>query len=105
MANPYDELRAAYSNDSRVQVSQGKGAQGIRVPVGGKLKMLIMFSKGELLLQLPPSEVNSLVQQGLGRSYDPGTGKTMANRVIIGIDQQSDWSNYVELCINKAPLL
>ena len=42
----YQTLKNHFADDSRVTVNAGTGAQGIKVKVKNKDKMIIMFSKG-----------------------------------------------------------
>ena len=51
MAEIYDEVKSHFRNMDGVTVNEGRGAQGIKVSVKGKEKMIIMFSKGDLLVQ------------------------------------------------------
>ena len=58
-------------------------------------KMFVMFYQGQLLVQLPPARVAELIESGVGRAHDPGTGKPMTNRVLIPASRRDQW---IELC-------
>ena len=66
----YQALRDHFADDSRVTVNSGKGAQGIKVKAKNKDKMVIMFSKGDLLLQMPPATIHELVGRKKGLPYE-----------------------------------
>jgi hypothetical protein len=57
--------------------------------------MFVMFYKGELIVQLDPARVDELVASGEGLAFDPGTGKPMANRVLIPASRKDSW---IALC-------
>ena len=71
MNDPYAEVRAHFDQVDAVEVSAGRGAQGIKL--GGK--MFVMFHKGQLLVKLDPKRVAEVIASGEGLAYDPGTGK------------------------------
>lgn len=91
MPDPYATLKAHFEEVDGVTVNAGRGAQGIKV---GK-KMFAMFYKGDLLLTLPPARVEELIAAGIGLPYDPGTGKTLKNRVLIPAAKKRRW---IKLC-------
>lgn len=83
----YSEMKEHFSLDPDVVVNSGKGAQGIKY----NGKMFIMFSKGDLLIQLSPERVLELIESGDGEGYDPGTGKVMKNRILILHSNKEKW--------------
>jgi len=91
MPDPYAELKEHFGGVDGVIVNAGRGAQGMKV---GR-KMFAMFYKGDLLLTLPPARVEALIAAGRGRPFDPGTGTTMKNRVLVPAAQQRSW---IALC-------
>ncbi|MDX1475597.1 MAG: hypothetical protein R3309_15600 [Reinekea sp.] len=95
----YQPLKTRFRNDKRVSVNEGKGAQGIKMRIKGKERMFAMFLKGDLLLQTSPERVNALINQKLGAPYDPGTGKTMPDRVLIPARDQAQWIELIEQTI------
>lgn len=92
MSNPYAELRAHFNQVDGVEVTSGRGAQGIKL--GGK--MFAMFHKGQLLLKLDPKRVAEVIASGDGLPHDPGTGKAMKNRVLIPDTKKELWIAYCE---------
>jgi hypothetical protein len=100
--DPYQSIKDHFSQDSRVTVNSGKGAQGIKVPVKGKDKMVIMFSKGDLLIQLSPDQVTQYISEGRGLPYDPGTGKAMKDRLLITASKNDSWIKLAEHSITWA---
>ncbi len=92
MTDPYAGLKAHFEEVEGVTVNAGRGAQGLKV---GK-KMFAMFSKGDLLLKLPPERVEALVAAGRGLPYDPGTGKVMSNYVLIPAAKKRSWIGLCE---------
>ncbi len=90
--NPYAELRAHFAQVEGVEVSAGRGAQGIKL--GGK--MFAMFHKGQLLVKLDPKRVQEVIASGDGLPHDPGTGKPMKNRVLIPDTKKDLWIQYCE---------
>ena len=95
MTDPYASVKAHFEEVAGVTVNAGRGAQGLKV---GK-KMFAMFSKGDLLLKLPPERVEALVAAGRGLPYDPGTGKVMKNYVVIPAAKKRSW---IKLCEEAA---
>ncbi len=95
MTDPYASVKAHFHDVAGVDVNEGRGAQGLKV--GNK--MFAMFFKGDLLLTLPPERVQTLISTGRGLPYDPGTGKVMANRVVIPVAKKRSW---IRLCEEAA---
>jgi TfoX/Sxy family transcriptional regulator of competence genes len=95
MIDPYASVKAHFEKIDGVTVNAGRGAQGLKV---GK-KMFAMFSKGDLLLKLPPDRVEALVASGRGVPYDPGTGKILKNYVLIPAAKKRSW---IKLCEEAA---
>lgn len=95
MSDPYAAVKAHFGNVDGVIVNSGRGAQGLKV---GK-RMFAMFYKGDLLLVLPPERVETLINEGIGLPYDPGTGKVMRNRVLIPAAKNRFW---IKLCREAA---
>jgi len=95
MTDPYASVKTHFEKVAGVTVNAGRGAQGLKV---GK-KMFAMFSKGDLLLKLPPERVEALIAAGRGLPYDPGTGKVMKNRLLIPAAKKRSW---IKLCEEAA---
>ena len=95
MTDPYASVKAHFEKVAGVTVNAGRGAQGLKV---GK-KMFAMFSKGDLLLKLPPKRVEELIAAGRGLPYDPGTGTKMKNYVLIPQAKKRSW---IKLCEEAA---
>ena len=96
MSEIYDEVKAHFRDRAGVTVNEGRGAQGIKVAVRGKQKMIIMFSKGDLLVQYSPQRTQQLIAQKAGLAYDPGTGKPMKDRVLFLARDKKHWIDYCE---------
>ena len=92
MTDPYAAVKAHFAQVAGVTVNAGRGAQGLKVGA----KMFAMFSKGDLLLKLPPDRVTALIDAGRGLPYDPGTGKVMKNYVLIPVAKKRSWINLCE---------
>ena len=88
----YDELKKHFAMVKDVTVLSGTGAQGIKF----KGKMFAMFTKGHILVKLPPARVNELIATGEGLPYDVGTGKPMKNWVNISETRKESWVKYCE---------
>ena len=88
----YQALKDHFADDSRVTVNAGKGAQGIKVKVKNKDKMIIMFPKGDLLLQMPPATIQELIGRNrvcLVRSfprpgYEGPNSNTCIRKSVLG---------------------
>jgi hypothetical protein len=87
MDDRYDEVKRHFAEMDGVTVSEGRGAQGVKV---GK-KMFAMFYKGDVLLRLPPARVAELLDAGLGKPYEAVAGSPMADRVIIPAENRDRW--------------
>ena len=92
MDDPYAEVKAHFADLDGAAVNSGKGSQGIKF---GK-KMFVMFYKGQLLVKLSPERVTELVESGEGLAFDPGTGKTMKDRVLIPQEGRDSWIGLCE---------
>jgi hypothetical protein len=85
--DPYAQVKEHFARIHGVTVSSGRGAQGLK---SGD-RMFAMFYKGDLLLRLHPQRVAELIANGEGLAFDPGTGKPMADRVLIPESKSRDW--------------
>ena len=83
----YADLKEYFAKDSRVVVSAGKGAQGVKF----EGKMFIMFYKGDIVIKLSPERIKELIEVGDGLPFDPGTGKPMKDRVLIPQKKRQFW--------------
>ncbi len=92
MTDPYASVKAHFREVAGVTVNEGRGAQGLKVGS----KMFAMFYKGDLLLTLPPDRAKALIAAERGLPYDPGTGKVMANRVLIPASKKRSWIGLCE---------
>ena len=91
MSDPYAEVKVHFDKVDAVTVNSGRGSQGMKL---GK-KMFVMFYKGQLVAQLSPARISELIASGTGLSFDPGTGKPMADRVLIPDTNRDAW---IPLC-------
>ena len=98
MADIYQELKNHFSSVDNVTVLSGSGAQGIKRD--GKL--FVMFLKGDILVKFPPERVAEIINSGNGQAYDPGTGKSMKNRVLIPQAKKDLWIKY---CVEANDIL
>lgn len=98
----YKELKEHFADDPRVTVNAGKGAQGIKVEVKNKDKMIIMFSKGDLLLQMPPATIEELVGKKKGLPYEISPGRVMKDRIIIPASKKRSWKSLCERAIEES---
>jgi len=95
MADPYASVKAHFEKVAGVTVNAGRGAQGLKVGD----QMFAMFSRGDLLLKLPPERVEALVAAGRGLPYDPGTGKVLKNYLLVPAARKNSW---IRLCKEAA---
>ena len=101
----YQTLKKHFADDSRVTVNAGKGAQGIKVKVRNKDKMIIMFSKGDLLLQMPPATIEELIDKDKGLPYEVSPGRVMKDRIVIPASKKRSWKPLCERAINESSSL
>ena len=101
----YQTLKNHFADDSRVTVNAGKGAQGIKVKVKNKDKMIIMFSKGDLLLQMPPATIEELVGKDKGLLYEVSPGRVMKDRIVIPASKKRSWKSLCERAIKESSSL
>ncbi len=87
MNDPYAEVKAHFADVEGVTVSAGRGSQGMKA---GKTTFAI-FYEGDLLLKLPAERVSGLIACGEGLAFDPGTGKPMADRVLVPKSRREHW--------------
>ncbi|MEM9400925.1 MAG: hypothetical protein AAGA44_00415 [Pseudomonadota bacterium] len=98
----YQSLKDHFADDGRVTVNQGKGAQGIKIKVKNKDKMIIMFSKGDLLLQMPPASVDELLSKGKGLPYEVSPGRVMKDRIVVPAAKKRSWKSLCERAIKES---
>jgi len=101
----YQTLKNHFADDSRVTVNAGKGAQGIKVKVKNKDKMIIMFSKGDLLLQMPPATIEELIGKDKGLPYEVSPGRVMKDRIVIPASKKRSWKALCERAIKESSSL
>ena len=92
-----DEVWAGISETelSRTDVAAGTGfgkSEGLRV--SGKI--YAMFIQDELVVKLPKSRVDKLVDGGGGRRFDPGHGRIMKEWAVLPSAVMDDWSALVD---------
>lgn len=93
----YDDLKDYFRNHPKVEIAEGKGAQGLKL----NGKMFAMFYKGDLTVKLTPDTVASLIENGDGVPHDPGTGKPMRDRVLIPSSNKASWTEICELSLRE----
>ena len=98
----YQALKDHFAGDSRVTVNAGKGAQGIKVKVKNKDKMIIMFSKGDLLMQMPPATIQALIGRNKGLPYEVSPGRVMKDRILIPASKKRSWKSLCERAIEES---
>lgn len=98
----YKTLKDHYCDDPRVTVNTGKGAQGIKVKIKNKDKMIIMFAKGDLLLQMPPDVVAELIGKDKGLSYELAPGRVMKDRILVPVARKRIWKSMCERAIKES---
>jgi len=101
----YQSLKDHFAGDSRVTVNAGKGAQGIKVRVKNKDKMIIMFSKGDLLLQMPPATIQELIGKKRGLPYEVSPGRAMKDRILVPASKKRSWKSLCERAIEESSSL
>ncbi len=98
----YQTLKDHFADDSSVTVNAGKGAQGIKVKVRNKDKMIIMFSKGDLLLQMPPATIQELIGRNRGLPCEVSPGRVMKDRILIPASKKRSWKSLCERAIEES---
>ncbi len=98
----YKSLKDHFDDDSRVTVNKGKGAQGIKVKVKNRDKMIIMFLKGELLLQMPPATIEELIEKNKGLAYAVSPDRVMKDRILIPASKKRSWISLCERAIEES---
>jgi hypothetical protein len=96
--DPFAEVISHFSSVEAVTVNAGRGSQGLKL---GR-KMFVMFYKGELLAQIAPDRVAELIAAGQGKSFDPGTGKPMKDRVLVPVSLKNIWIGLCEESLRYA---
>lgn len=97
MQDIYDEVKIHFRNDTRVEIAEGKGAQGLKY----KGKMFAMFYKGDITVKLIPESVIKIIESGEGLPHDPGTGKPMKDRILIPASKKDTWINMCEMSLSE----
>ncbi len=92
MSDIYGAVKEHFEVVADVTVNSGRSAQGMKL----NGKMFAMFYKGDLLVKLPPKRVAVVIDADEGSPFDPGTGKFMADRVLIPASRQDLWVRFCE---------
>lgn len=87
MSDRYANLKQFFKKNNSVEVNEGKGAQGIKYAG----KMFAMFYKGDLVLKFSPERIIDLIKSDKGLPFDPGTGKSMKDRILIPASLSETW--------------
>jgi hypothetical protein len=73
--------------ENRARTAAGKfGSNGLKV--NGKL--FALFTQGTLVVKLPHQRVAALVEQGIGKPFDPGHGRLMKGWLTV-VSPQAPW--------------
>jgi hypothetical protein len=72
----------AFADDRRVVYGGGRGFGSKALKIGGKLFAMIS-AKGKFVAKLPCERVESLVSQGIGEYFNPGTGRSMREWIAL----------------------
>lgn len=92
----FDQLKTHFTSKKDVIILSGSGSQGLKF----KGKMVVMFTKKQIIVRLDPKLVSELISIGEGLPHDPGTGKPMKGWVIIPETKKKSWIKYCEEAIN-----
>ena len=98
----YQALKDHFADDFRATVNAGKGAQGIKVKVRNKDKMIIMFSKGDLRLQMPPATIQELIGRNKGLPCEVSPGRVMKDRILVPASKKRSWKSLCERAIEES---
>jgi len=93
----YEEIIEHFRNNNEVEISEGKGAQGLKY----NNKMFAMFYKGDLTIKLKPETLVKLLGEKKGLHHDPGTGTPMKDRILIPFSKKNTWIEMCELSLNE----
>ena len=87
----YESLAASFSDAPRVaRVTEGGGfGSAGQLKVDGKI--FAMLVRGSLVLKLPRSRVDELVDSGEGERFDAGKGKPMREWFVLSPSSKKQW--------------
>ena len=88
----YTTVKRHFATVNGVTVLSGSGAQGLKQ---GK-KLFAMFTKGQVVVRLPPARVTQLIASDEGLPYDVGTGNPMKTWVLIPVTQKDSWIKHCD---------
>jgi hypothetical protein len=78
---------AAFVHDRSVVFGGGKGFGSAALKVDGRI-FAMMSSNAEFVVKLPARRVAELVRDGIGRNFDPGSGKKMKEWLALRAKQE-----------------
>jgi len=78
----------AKSRSARICEGRGFGSTG-QLKVRGKI--FAMLVKGKLVVKLPSERVDSLVAEGEGERFEPGTGRKMREWLTLSSTSTQQW--------------
>ena len=64
--------------------------------------MIIMFFKGDLLLQMPVVLVDKLIAEGKGTAYEASPGRIMKDRILVPASKKRSWKKLCEQAVVEA---
>ena len=84
-----------FQNNPDVEIAEGTGAQGLKY----NGKMFVMFYKGDITIKLKPETAVKMINERKRLPYDPGTGTTMKDRILIPVSKKESWIEMCELSL------
>jgi len=80
----------AFTHDPQVTRETRKGFGSGALKVRGKIFAMVS-SRDEFVVKLPKARVDQLVQDGIGRRFEPGPGRVMKEWLALGPRTVSGW--------------
>jgi len=78
---------ATYGNEVGGGNRRAFGSNALKT--GGRI--FALFSHDRLVVKLPAKRVDALIEDGVGRRFDPGHGRLMREWLDVEVDSQDRW--------------
>jgi hypothetical protein len=78
---------ATYGNEDRRGSGRAFGSNALKT--NGRI--FALFSHDRLVVKLPAKRVAALIDDGVGRRFDPGHGRLMREWLDVGVDDPETW--------------
>lgn len=86
---PFRAVVDALKGEAGVTVGKGWGGDNVVLKLSGKI--CVMLVRGELVLKLPRTRVDALLEEGVGKRFDPRHDGRQLKEWLVVSAEMADW--------------